>query len=341
MALKSLRSSPNGSGAITTKTRDRPGTDPGPSLSYWTMDVRKGPKQADAHATSAFSFFHVSTDVIQKAVLEFGEDVVVNGLESSMDCRRDLLLRRPPRPSGGVPFAPTVNEDAQDFATRIAPLLDRTVLPIQGPPGTGKSYTGARMICALVKEGRKVGVMATSHKVIRNLLKGVVKDAARHGQRVRVAHKVGDSMADGTDIVEIDDTREALAALAGGLCDVLGGVAWTWAHDNAADLVDVLQGGRARGQLALEQMARRNRGNRGRERRGSPIDAARRVRIRQERLFRLALERANQQRGKVAARINRLRRAMRRLRALRRRCGCTCQGGNRAQSSVRRRRNSP
>ena len=47
------------------------------------------------------------------------------------------------------------------------------------PQGTNvtavsKTYTGARMICALAREGKKVGITANSHKVIRNLLDEVV-----------------------------------------------------------------------------------------------------------------------------------------------------------------------
>ena len=56
--------------------------------------------------------------------------------------------------------------------------LDDTVLPIQGPPGSGKTYTGARMICELLRAGKKVGITGTSHKVIGNLLEAVLKAAA-------------------------------------------------------------------------------------------------------------------------------------------------------------------
>ena len=49
---------------------------------------------------------------------------------------------------------------------RIAPRLDRSVLPVQGPPGSGKTYTGARMILDLLADGKRVGVTANSHKVI-------------------------------------------------------------------------------------------------------------------------------------------------------------------------------
>lgn len=62
-------------------------------------------------------------------------------------------------------------------ALRVARELGEGVFPIQGPPGTGKSYTGAHMICELVKRRKKVGITANSHKVIRNLLDKVVEAA--------------------------------------------------------------------------------------------------------------------------------------------------------------------
>ena len=60
---------------------------------------------------------------------------------------------------------------------RIVAQLDDSVLAIQGPPGAGKTFTGARMICELVRQGKKVGITATSHKVIRKLLDDVIEAA--------------------------------------------------------------------------------------------------------------------------------------------------------------------
>jgi len=206
-----------------------------------TNDVKKGKTMAELHASSAFSFFHVSTDVIQKSVLDFAEDVAASGLEDTArrDCRRELILRRPPR-LAGMTFEPLSDEVAGDFAVRISTALDRTVLAIQGPPGTGKTYTGARMICALVKARKKVGVLAGSHKVIRNLLKGVQKEAAKGTDPVRIAHRIKESLEDGTGILEDNDLDKLGTMLAGGTLDVLGGVAWTFASEKAIDLVDVL-----------------------------------------------------------------------------------------------------
>ncbi len=43
-----------------------------------------------------------------------------------------------------------------DVAKRLGGMLDHSVLAIQGPPGAGKTYTGARMICDLVRQGKRV-----------------------------------------------------------------------------------------------------------------------------------------------------------------------------------------
>ena len=46
---------------------------------------------------------------------------------------------------------------------------------MQGPPGTGKTYLAARVIRTLVeRDGWRIGVVAQSHKVVENVLEGVV-----------------------------------------------------------------------------------------------------------------------------------------------------------------------
>jgi predicted RecB family nuclease len=48
--------------------------------------------------------------------------------------------------------------------------MDETCLCIQGPPGAGKTYTAKNIIKALVKAGKRIGVMSNSHAAIMNLL---------------------------------------------------------------------------------------------------------------------------------------------------------------------------
>ena len=80
----------------------------------------------------------------------------------------ELLLRMPPRLRGG-----TLGERVGN--------LGGSVLFIQGPPGSGKTHTGARLICELLDGGKRVGVAATSHKAIANLLAEVERAAAESG----------------------------------------------------------------------------------------------------------------------------------------------------------------
>ncbi len=109
----------------------------------------------------------------------------------------------------------------------------------QGPPGTGKSYTGARMICALVAAGKNVGVTATSHKVIRNLLDAILAAAAKRGERLSCVQKAADAEDDQPGIIFAKSNDDVFAAL-GSSCQVGAGTAWLWARPEAAKSVDVL-----------------------------------------------------------------------------------------------------
>jgi uncharacterized protein len=123
----------------------------------------------------------------------------------------------------------------------MAGALDGTSLPIQGPPGAGKTFTGARMICELVAQGKRVGVTATSHKVIRNLLDAVAREAGRRSQTVRLSHRASEQ-SDGSagGVGEFPDNASALRAIQKRRVDVVGGTAWLWSRPEFAGAVDVL-----------------------------------------------------------------------------------------------------
>jgi len=57
----------------------------------------------------------------------------------------------------------TIDIDAQ---RALAADLDGGYLFVQEPRGTGKTWTGARLITHLMRLGCRVGVAATSRKVI-------------------------------------------------------------------------------------------------------------------------------------------------------------------------------
>lgn len=165
--------------------------------------------------------------------------VVAHGIteEGSYQSSRDLLLRTVPRLGGQAIRQP--GEVVLDAALRIAPEIDGGVLPIQGPPGSGKTYIGARMICALVRAGKSVGITANSHKVIRNLLDGVIEAAEEMGVDVKCIQKVAETEPDQPRLLFTEDNAALLQAI-GTTSNVAAGTAWLWARPDATDSVDVL-----------------------------------------------------------------------------------------------------
>ena len=147
-----------------------------------TVDVKKRGAVANVHPSSAFAHEFVNTDELADSLFLLGQWVAANGIDTAGPYRaaRDLLLNCAPRLVPGAELH-REGEDAVAAARRLALVLDGGVLAIQGPPGSGKTYTGARMICELVRAGRRVGVTAVSHKVIRNLLDEVVTAAKHEG----------------------------------------------------------------------------------------------------------------------------------------------------------------
>ena len=90
----------------------------------------------------------------QNALVRIGEYVAEHGLDGDGPylAARDLLLRAPPRLGGAAIREP--GETTLQAAIRLCDHLDGGILPIQGPPGAGKTFTGARMICELVRRGQ-------------------------------------------------------------------------------------------------------------------------------------------------------------------------------------------
>jgi hypothetical protein len=190
-----------------------------------------------------FAHKYIDTDVLEDALDSVGRTVAERGLVSAEGtgpyaAAERLLLREPPRLGEGA-FAQGAEESALDFAERTVRSLDRSVLAIQGPPGSGKTFTGGAMIAALIAQGKKVGVTATGHKVIRKLLQSAGQAAGRTGVEARLAHK-GDDGSDGAPIGLVKDNGEALAAIRDGGANVLGGTPWLWARPEFAGTVDVL-----------------------------------------------------------------------------------------------------
>ena len=97
------------------------------------------------------------------------------------------------------------------------------------------------MICELVRQGKKVGITAISHKVIQNLLLEVIKAANEAGLKgLNCMQKVNEKPdAAPPGITLATDNAEPLAALRRGV-QVVGGTAWLWSREEYFEAVDVL-----------------------------------------------------------------------------------------------------
>jgi AAA domain len=123
-------------------------------------------------------------------------------------------------------------EEAGDAVVRLGLSLDGEVLAVQGPPGSGKTRAASRLIRALLDAGKKVGVTATSHAVIGNVLKAVGRPRLQ---------KCDEHQACGAPGVEWSKDAAAVAdRLLSGSVSLVGGTAWFWCRENLAEAVDVL-----------------------------------------------------------------------------------------------------
>ena len=248
-----------------------------------TIDLKRGRNSPVPHPTALVPFDKIPNTVLRESLARIAETAVSGGFSAASPRRTvfNLLRRVPPRI--GAPASPlntsgfavpkdlvAQGETPLAAVRRIAPQLDRSVLPVQGPPGSGKTYTGAQMILDLLASGKRVGVTANSHKVISNLLAAVC-DAADEppvendrtggesgGRPARQASvdvrgiqkaNAADGCPDGR-IVQVGSNAEVAAALAAGEANLAAGTAWLWAHAEMADAVDVLVIDEA-GQLSL------------------------------------------------------------------------------------------
>ena len=244
-----------------------------------TIDLKRGRTSPVPHPAALVPLDAVNSKVLHESLFRLAQEVASSGFapNSPRHAAFDLLRRVPPRlvaaaPPGAAAHRPNGpglvaredlvarEETPLEAVRRIAPRLDRSVLPVQGPPGSGKTYTGARMILDLLGRGLRVGVTANSHKVISNLLgaaceaadrrpdeegqpHGQPGDAPARGMQIDVHGIQKANAGDGCPDVRIVQTgsNEAVAeALSNGEANLAGGTAWLWAREEMAGAVDVL-----------------------------------------------------------------------------------------------------
>jgi len=211
-----------------------------------TIDIKRGVSSIVPHPTALIPQNIVGADAQRDSLLRLGTWVAEHGISGpgSFQAARDLLLRQPPRASF-TNLETLIGEDQclTDAARQLIGSLctQSSVLPLQGPPGSGKTFTGARMITEVVRNGRQVGITAMSHKVVSKLLQETCDAARKANTTLRVVQKPNDDDGCTDPMVEqLDDNNDVLGALTSGVAQVAGGTAWLWAREDMANSVDVL-----------------------------------------------------------------------------------------------------
>ena len=211
-----------------------------------TIDLKRGTASQVPHPTALVPFDIVGSTVLSDSLFRIASQVADDGITGNgqFQAARELLLREPPAALRGN-VEVLIGEDGRltEAAKTLVSSLARqpSVLPIQGPPGSGKTFTGARMIVELVRQGRRVGVTAASHKVISTLLRELCSAGKELGIRPRVIQKANDG--DGCEdsaVTQTETNEEVLDALTNGSARVAAGSAWLWAREEMANTVDVL-----------------------------------------------------------------------------------------------------
>ena len=176
--------------------------------------------------------------VLRQSIARAGEHVL-----SGRDCLGDRLVRRVVPEPAELTQGP--DESAADVVVRVGRRLEGTVLAVQGPPGSGKTHAAARLIRALLDDGKRVGVTALSHAVIGHVLAEVGRPAMQKVSVERGPTEAGDvaldPSADHLPLIRETTNNAAVAAeLAAGSTRLVGGTAWLWAREEMAASVDVL-----------------------------------------------------------------------------------------------------
>ncbi|WP_307856930.1 TM0106 family RecB-like putative nuclease [Mycolicibacter acidiphilus] len=173
-----------------------------------------------------------------KALSAFADQVLA-GADVNPAAMALLDRAKPQFTNGGGPTSGRFTDDLDDMMRWVL-NLDHSYAAIQGPPGAGKTYSAAHLIHTLVLAGKRVGVTATTHHAIDNVVEGVLKVFAEKNctaalRAVRKPRKGSTHRIPGIDYQ--DDNKPC----AQGDYNLIGGTAWLFCSEAMRDApVDVL-----------------------------------------------------------------------------------------------------
>lgn len=133
------------------------------------LKIKRGAKDVLPEQLSIGPPNPVGYQTLRKAIYRVADSVIHQ--QNKYAAVLDVLNKSIPRIKNKNPGKPIINSNDffNDALQNILNLSDSYIF-IQGPPGSGKTFTSAHLIIELIKQGKKVGVAANSHKAIHNLL---------------------------------------------------------------------------------------------------------------------------------------------------------------------------
>jgi uncharacterized protein len=175
-----------------------------------TLELKVGPTRTlPVDGISLIPPGPIDDATLRDAIVRYAGAVIV-GRENEYSAITSIVRRDPPRLAGGV-----ILRDASDPLSGTLDAvgrMDNSHLVIQGPPGTGKTFVSARAIVELLKNGKRVGVTAFTHKAINNLLYKIEEVARERGVRfkgVKKWSKDAEQKLRGSIIEDTDDNDVA------------------------------------------------------------------------------------------------------------------------------------
>ena len=210
------------------------------------IDLKRATVSEVPHPMALIPYNYVKKESQRDSLLRIASWVADHDIVGvgAFQIARDMLLRQPPRVS--LPEAdPLLDENGRitEGAARLVRSIctEPTLLALQGPPGSGKTHNGARMIAEVIRNNRRVGITAVSHKVISNLLQKVCDYCVKEKIPLRAVQKPNeDDYCADRMVTQVKENEDVLGALSSGTARLAAGTSWLWSRDDMCNSVDVL-----------------------------------------------------------------------------------------------------
>lgn len=182
----------------------------------------------------------LATTAQKNALVRLAEEYLAQGADRP-SATHDLLLARIPRLKNHEPGASIQPERVTTEAImHVIEALDDSYLVIQGPPGTGKTTKAASIIVDLLAKGQRIGILASKHKTIHNLLHKIEEVAERRKVRFRGLKKsqkeaLYHSTLATPMVINIHDTKNIDSSH-----DLIAGTQWLFSSAQFIDGYDYL-----------------------------------------------------------------------------------------------------